>query len=61
MSAPLPAEAAEAVLVKSSEIPEDAVEVRGYDFDAPTTDYDALLQSLLSTGYQATSFGQAVH
>ena len=61
MSAPLPAEAAEAVLVKSSEIPEDAVEVRGYDFDAPTTDYDALLQSLLSTGYQATSLGQAVH
>ncbi|KAJ2451160.1 Deoxyhypusine synthase [Coemansia sp. RSA 2336] len=48
-----------AVLVKSEGVPDDAQPVRGYDFDNGV-DYDALLGSYASTGFQATSFGRAV-
>ena len=49
----------EAVLVKSEPMPEDAVEVRGYDFSGPL-DYHRLLQSFRTTGFQATNFGLAM-
>ena len=54
-----PAVAADAVLVKSVEMPADADVVRGYDFEGDMN-YEALLDSLFTTGYQATSLGQAV-
>lgn len=60
MSAETPAMATEAVLVKSAKMPEDAHAVRGYDFEG-ALDHEALLNSLFTTGYQATSYGQAVH
>ena len=49
----------EAVLVRSEPMPEDAVEVRGYDFSGPL-DYHHLLQSFRTTGFQATNFGLAI-
>lgn len=55
----LPAETLAAVLKPSEELPEGSLTVRGYDFDCGL-DYRALLQSYLTTGFQATSFGQAV-
>lgn len=41
-------------------IPEDTPRVKGYDFNLGV-DHKALLQSYLSTGFQATHFGLAVH
>lgn len=50
-----------AAVLKSSEgLPEGTKVVHGYDFQ-PALDYHALLQSYLTTGFQATSFGQAVN
>ncbi|KAM3598385.1 uncharacterized protein V6R79_017347 [Siganus canaliculatus] len=40
-------------------IPNDLPKVQGYDFNQGV-DYQALLQSLLTTGFQATRFGLAV-
>ena len=37
----------------------DAPVVRGYDFNSGI-DYPALLKSMYTTGYQATSLGQAI-
>jgi len=48
-----------AVLGESEEMPPDSVPVRGYDFNNGI-DHDALLQSFLTTGFQATNFGLAV-
>ncbi|KAJ2361555.1 Deoxyhypusine synthase [Coemansia sp. RSA 2610] len=48
-----------AVLAVSEEAPADALPIRGYDFDNGV-DYNALLSSYISTGFQATSFGRAV-
>ncbi|EDQ91038.1 uncharacterized protein MONBRDRAFT_15470 [Monosiga brevicollis MX1] len=48
-----------AVLLRSAPMPEDAVKVKGYDFNQGI-DHDALLESFARTGFQATSFGQAV-
>ncbi|XP_062982139.1 deoxyhypusine synthase [Elgaria multicarinata webbii] len=56
----LPAGAVAAVMKPSEELPEGSVTVRGYDFDRGL-DYHALLESYLTTGFQATSFGQAVN
>jgi deoxyhypusine synthase len=49
----------EAVLVKSVTMPADAVLVKGYNF-ANGVNYDSLLQSYLTSGFQATNFGLAV-
>uniref|UniRef100_A0A914VRR3 deoxyhypusine synthase n=1 Tax=Plectus sambesii TaxID=2011161 RepID=A0A914VRR3_9BILA len=49
----------EAVLVKSMTMPADATMVKGYDFDNGVN-YDHLLQSFLTSGFQATNFGLAV-
>ncbi|XP_042200656.1 deoxyhypusine synthase isoform X1 [Callorhinchus milii] len=48
-----------AVLKRSEAIPEGTPQVRGYDFNKGL-DYPALLQSYLTTGYQATNLGLAV-
>lgn len=56
---PAPAEALRAVLKPSGRLPAGSLPVRGYDF-AGGPDHAALLRSFLTTGFQATSFGQAV-
>ncbi|XP_053573808.1 deoxyhypusine synthase isoform X2 [Bombina bombina] len=52
-------DAKEAVLMPSDSLPEGSVQIRGYDFNSGVN-YDALLQSFLTTGFQASSYGQAV-
>ncbi|XP_058862976.1 deoxyhypusine synthase-like isoform X1 [Acipenser ruthenus] len=54
-----PSRALEAVLKRSSSLPEGTPQVKGYDFNQGV-DHRALLQSYLTTGFQATSFGRAV-
>ena len=49
----IPALAAEAVLVQSQQMPQDSVEVKGYDFNNGIN-HHALLQSYLTSGFQAT-------
>lgn len=55
----IPAIAAEAVLVQSQQMPEGSVKVQGYDFNNGIN-HHALLQSYLTSGFQATNFGLAV-
>jgi hypothetical protein len=50
----------QAVLAPSEAMPEDAETVCGWDFERGR-DLDGLLDSLLRTGFQATSFGRAVN
>lgn len=57
-SAP-PAAAAAAVLVHSQPVPEDAVPIRGPDFDKPL-DLNTLLGGYEQIGFQATSLGKAI-
>ena len=57
--AALPALLQSAVLGESEEMPADSVAVRGYDFNRGA-DVDAVMQSFATTGFQATSFAQAV-
>ncbi|XP_068694995.1 deoxyhypusine synthase-like isoform X2 [Montipora foliosa] len=49
----------DAILMASDPVPEDSVEVRGYDF-SDGVNYRALLDSFRTTGFQATHFGRAV-
>ncbi|VDM02579.1 unnamed protein product [Schistocephalus solidus] len=50
----------DAVLKPSKALPEGVdVIVKGYDFNKGV-DYEALLQSYASTGFQASNFGRAV-
>jgi len=53
----IPAVAADAVLVKSEKLTSAIVE--GYDF-SKGVDYEALLDSYMTTGFQAHNFGKAV-
>ena len=53
------ASAQENVLVKSVEMPSDSIKVKGYDFNQGV-DHNALFDSFLSSGFQATNFGLAV-
>lgn len=55
----IPAEAKDAVLRKSENLEGKSDKVVGYDFNAGL-DYDALLQSLLHTGFQASNLGAAI-
>jgi hypothetical protein len=48
----------QAVLVPTEALPDTAV-VRGYDFTSGR-DLDGIMDAMLTTGFQATSFGQAV-
>jgi deoxyhypusine synthase len=49
----------QAVLVPSERLPDDAVAIRGHDFNHGS-DLDALLSSMYRTGLQATALGQAI-
>jgi len=51
--------ATDAVLIKSEPMPAGTPIVRGYDFNRGI-DHHALLQSFLTSGFQATNFGLAV-
>lgn len=55
----IPSIALDAVLKKSSFLPEHKEVVKGYDFNEGI-DYHAILQSYKTTGFQATNFGLAV-
>lgn len=52
--------AKDAVLVASSQMPPDTPVVSGYDWNKGV-DYDRLLQTYLTSGFQATNFGKAVN
>ncbi|KAH3791937.1 probable deoxyhypusine synthase [Dreissena polymorpha] len=54
-----PSVATDAVLVKSEAIAEGTPIVKGYDFNEGL-DYHRLLQSYMTTGFQAQNFGKAV-
>jgi len=54
----IPAVAADAVLVKSEKLTSDTIV--GYDF-SKELDYEALLDSYIRTGFQATNFGLAIN
>lgn len=54
-----PAVATEAVLKPSADLPDDMPKIRGYDFNQGV-DHRALLQSYLTTGFQASSVGLAI-
>ncbi|KAG1931425.1 deoxyhypusine synthase [Pimephales promelas] len=54
-----PPVARDAVLKESIPLPQDMLQIKGYDFNQGV-DHQALLQSFLTTGFQASSFGQAV-
>ncbi|KAG9077267.1 Deoxyhypusine synthase, partial [Ceratobasidium sp. UAMH 11750] len=58
-SSALPAAAAAAVLVQSQPVPDDAIPVRGPDFDKPL-DLNTLLGGYEQIGFQATSLGRAI-
>ncbi|KAI6242859.1 hypothetical protein M3Y99_00194600 [Aphelenchoides fujianensis] len=58
MSSPLDV-AVGAVLMTSEEAPEDATPVRGYDFNEGVN-YEKILDSYFSTGFQATHFARAI-
>lgn len=45
--------------MQSEELPEDAVEIRGHDFNNGS-DMDTVMRSMISTGLQATALGQAI-
>lgn len=47
------------VLKKSSPMPADSTIIKGYDFNGGI-DYDALLDSYMSTGFQASHLAEAV-
>lgn len=54
-----PSVARDAVLKQSSPLPDDMPRIKGYDFNQGV-DHKALLQSYLTTGFQASSFALAV-
>jgi len=60
MAQQVPEMATDAVLVRSTQVPADAVQVKGYDFNEGV-DYHKLLSSFHSTGFQATNMALAVN
>eukprot|EP00455_Lapot_gusevi_P044886 TRINITY_DN567_c0_g1_i3.p1 TRINITY_DN567_c0_g1~~TRINITY_DN567_c0_g1_i3.p1 ORF type:complete len:390 (+),score=120.87 TRINITY_DN567_c0_g1_i3:70-1239(+) len=55
-----PSVASEAVLLASETLPDDTPVVRGYDFNQGVN-YEALLKSYFTTGFQATNLALAVN
>lgn len=49
----------DAVLVKSKKLPDETPTVKGYDWNNGLN-YDSLLNSYKSCGFQATNFGKAI-
>lgn len=54
-----PSVATEAVLKPSCELPDDMLKIKGYDFNQGV-DHRKLLQSYITTGFQASSLGLAI-
>lgn len=54
-----PSVATEAVLMPSCALPEDLPKIRGYDFNQGV-DFQALMKSYLTTGFQASRLGLAI-
>lgn len=59
MAGQAPSVALEAILKTSCELPEDLTKIRGYDFNQGA-DLQAVMKSFISTGFQASSMGQAI-
>lgn len=59
MAGQAPPVARAAVLKESTPLPDDLPQIRGYDFNQGLN-HRALLQSFITTGFQASSFGLAV-
>ena len=55
-----PKSALDAVLLKSVDMPEGTPTVRGYDFEG-ALDLQAMLDTMLTSGFQATQLGRAVN
>lgn len=55
-----PSEATSAVLVPGNELPEGEYEVRGYEFVKGKVDWEALMDSYVTTGYQGSHLGKAL-
>ena len=55
-----PAGATSAVLVPGNELPEGEYEVRGYEFQRGKVDWEQLMDSYLTTGYQGSHLGKAL-
>lgn len=55
----VPQVATDAVLVQSEKMPDDAIEVKGYDFNQGVS-FHKLMESYKTTGFQATNFGKAI-
>eukprot|EP00802_Teleaulax_amphioxeia_P006475 Tamp_06479.p2 GENE.Tamp_06479~~Tamp_06479.p2 ORF type:complete len:390 (+),score=110.82 Tamp_06479:49-1170(+) len=55
----IPTATTDAVLVKSVDMPAGSVKIEGYDFNRGV-DHNALLDSFLASGFQASNFGMAV-
>jgi deoxyhypusine synthase len=55
----VPAATTDAVLVKSVDMPEGSVKIEGYDFNKGV-DHNALFDSFLASGFQASNFAMAV-
>src|SRR5690606_37189535 len=56
-----PAAATSAVLVPGNELPEGEYEVRGYEFEAgKKVEWNELMDSYLTTGYQGSHLGKAI-
>ncbi len=55
----IPSAAADAVLVKSVTMPEGTKEVSGYEYN-DGIDFEKMLQSYITTGFQATNLGRAM-
>ncbi len=55
----IPTATTDAVLVQSVEMPAGSVKIEGYDFNRGV-DHNALLDSFIASGFQASNFGMAV-
>lgn len=60
MAGKIPSIAEQAVLVKSTAIPDTTPIVKGFEWTDGPVDYEKLLDSYLNSGFQATNFGNAV-
>lgn len=56
----IPSVSASAVLAESTSLPEGTQQCRGHDFETKPNSIDSLLESFLSTGFQATNIGLAI-
>jgi deoxyhypusine synthase len=57
---PVPSVSATAVLVESEALPPETPECRGHDFGRQPNTIEAIVESMMTTGFQATNLGRAV-